>query len=79
MTSKQPVDDSPGYTITGQVEEMRQQPNQAYIDGVKVSFTTDTGVAGTVWVPAAKYNRDDVRAAIVARVAIINSVQSLGS
>lgn len=71
---------TPGYTVTGQTEQFKQQPNGQFADGVTIMFTTSGGVAGTVWVPAAQYqNIDAVRTAIEARVAAINAVQALGS
>lgn len=77
-----PTADKPGtppYTVTGQTEQMKQQPNGLYSDGVTVMFTTPAGVAGSVWVPLNQYDTEHVQAAIEARVAVINSVQALGS
>lgn len=79
MSNSNPTNTTLGFTITGQVETMKAQPNGQYIDGVTVSFITDTGVAGSIWVPPAQYNKDSVQGLILDRVAVINAIHSLGS
>lgn len=79
MSDTKGASSAPAYTVTGQTEQMKAQPNGAYVDGVTISFVTADQVAGTVWVSVAKYNAANVQAAILARVAVINDVQALGS
>ena len=67
-----------GWTVTGQMEVTAPDSTGRYVPGVKVSFTTVTGLSGTVFVPDAQYNTERVRAAINERVAQMLAVHGLG-
>lgn len=67
-----------GWTVTGQVPSTRLVAGNARpVEGYVVSFTTGYNVNGSVFVPAATYTAESVRAAIAATVAQLDAVSQL--
>lgn len=78
MGLDQPGRFSVAWKVTGQV------PNAPGVDangkatrGVEVSYLTDSGQSGTVFVPNASYNVDTVRQMIVAHSAVADGIAGL--
>lgn len=67
----------PAWSVTTQTETMGLGPNGLATKGVSVGFSTPDGTVGSVFVPEAQYNPDNVRALIVARVATLEAVKGL--
>jgi hypothetical protein len=67
----------PLWRVTGQMETNRTGPTGQFVSGVLVSFTTNKGIAGSVFIPDAQYSPDAVKQAIGARVAQLHSVSDL--
>lgn len=66
-----------GWTVTGQQESTELYQGSA-TRGMRVSFQTGRGLAGSVFVPLAMYsNPENVRAAIAQYVAQMHQVQDL--
>lgn len=65
------------WRVTGQVEQTGLDSNNRYVPGVRISFTTREGIAGSVFVPDTQYNAEAARAAIAARVAQMAGVHGL--
>lgn len=65
------------WKVTGQQETNRTSTTGQFVSGMLVSFQTDSGHAGSVFVPDSQYKPDIVKAMIAARVAQLDSVQSL--
>jgi hypothetical protein len=65
------------WTVTSQQETTAPNASNIYVDGVKVGFTTDTGVAGSVFVPNTAYNATSVKRLIQSRVDKMTEVQGL--
>lgn len=68
---------APQWTVTSQLEGTGQDANGRYVEGFKVSFTTASGLSGSVFVPNAIYNKESVRQQIAQRVAQMLDVHSL--
>jgi len=68
---------TPAWTVISQSETMGIGPSGAAGSGVKVTFRLADGTTGSVFVPDAQFNAENVRAAITARVAVIESVKGL--
>lgn len=68
-----------GWSVTGQTEDTNVTPDGRVEHGVKVLFRTSSGVDSSVFVPNASYNAVNVRAAITARAAVLESVAGLSS
>jgi hypothetical protein len=68
---------SSGWHVVGQQETMGLDPMGRAVDGVKVTFQTDRGLTGTVFVPRDRYNPDNVKAAILQAVGSLHTVQDL--
>lgn len=67
----------PAWTVISQSETMGIGPTGTAGSGVKVTFRTVDGTTGSVFVPDAQYTAENVRAAILARVAVLESVKGL--
>lgn len=65
------------YKVTSQVEGSYRQPNGQFASGVKVTFTTEDGLTGSVEVPESAYNAPNVQQMIRDRIAQLMSVQGL--
>lgn len=68
---------SPSWTVKTQVESMGLGPNGGAVKGVTVGFALSDGTAGTVFVPEAQFTADNVRAAIAAKVEVLQAVKGL--
>ena len=69
----------PAWTVISQSETMGIGPTGVAGSGVKVSFRLTDGTVGSVFVPDAQYNADSVRAAIAARVDVLQAVKGLSA
>jgi hypothetical protein len=52
-------------------------PSGAPVRGMKVAFRLADGTTGSVFVPDTQYTAENVRAAILARVAVLEAVKGL--
>jgi hypothetical protein len=66
-----------GWHVTSQQEGTQPGPSGTYTKGVTVYFTLDSGEQGSVFVPQATYNADNVRAAVSAKAATMAEVGQL--
>lgn len=66
-----------GWKVIGQMETMGRDPLGKAVDGVQVTFQTNRGITGTVFIPKDRYNADNVKAAIVAAVGQLHTVADL--
>lgn len=66
-----------GWTVTGQTQEEKMDGNGRFTEGWTISFLTQYGVAGSVWLPDARYNAANVAAAISDKAATIDAVHVL--
>lgn len=66
-----------GWTVTGQVDTTDFDMTGRAVRGWRVSFVTNAGVSGSVFVPKSIYTVENVRAAIAADVQTLNAVQGL--
>jgi hypothetical protein len=67
----------PAWTITAQREDYQVGPNGQLGAGVVVTFTTASGITGSVFVPNADYNVAKVRALVDARAAAMEAIHRL--
>jgi hypothetical protein len=65
------------WTVTSQREDVNLGPNNALAKGVQVTFTTASGITGSVFIPDADYRPDVVRARIAERAAAMEAVHKL--
>lgn len=66
-----------GWHVTAQLETMAPDQNGQFVRGVQVSFQTDTGLTGTVFVPNTSYTTQAVSKLISARVVQMESISRL--
>lgn len=66
-----------GWTVVSQQEGTELGPNGVFVKGVTVFFNTGSGTTGSVFVPDMMFHPENVRAAIEAKVALINGVSGL--
>jgi hypothetical protein len=66
-----------GWKVIGQVQVTEADPQGRAARGVRVSFTTNLGVSGSVFVAEDRYHPDNVRAAVAAAAAAMDQVQQL--
>ena len=66
-----------GWSVTSQREDIQLAPNGQVANGVVVTFTTASGIQGSVFVPNVDYTPDRVRAMIAERVARMEAVHKL--
>lgn len=64
------------YTVTNQRQTTTLVGGQ-FRDVMEVTFQATSGATGSVTIPLAQYSADTVKAAIEARVAVLNDVHSL--
>lgn len=66
------------YTVQNQ-RQMRwfDENTQRLVDGMEVTFAIADGQTGTIRVPLASFNADNVRALIDARVAVMHQIAAL--
>ena len=67
------------WQVTSQQERAEVNPAGQLTDGYRVSFVTGEGHAGTVFVPALKYNVDSVRAMVQDAADRLDAIGSLTS
>lgn len=67
----------PLWTVSGQRQDIRSDPNGRLVRGIVVSFTTNRGIAGEVFVPQVNYTPDYVGQAINAQVATMHQIADL--
>lgn len=70
---------STAWHVTGQQESFQPGPAGQVTQGVKIMFTTAMGNQGSVWLPEAQYNPNNVRAAIAAKAQLLDQVGQLHS
>ena len=76
----QPTNALPGsWHVTSTAETTDQNDGGQFVPGIRVSFTTGRGHQGSVFLPVAAATRDNVRAAITARVAQLDAISDLSS
>lgn len=68
---------TPAWSVISQAETMGIGPTGTAGSGVKVTFRLADGTTGSVFVPDAQFNAENVRAAITARVGVLESVKGL--
>lgn len=68
-----------GWKVTSQIEQSQPAPDGRITQGVRVSFLTGTGTAGSVFVPLALYTPANVRAMIAERAGALDAVAALTS
>jgi hypothetical protein len=66
-----------GWTIIGQAETMQTDDAGAFVPGVTITFQLQGGQTGSVFVPNARYNVENVRAAVNARAGAMAAVAKL--
>lgn len=66
-----------GWSVTGQTQTEKMDGNGKFTEGWTVSFLTQHGVTGSVWLPDARYNPANVAAAIADKAATLDSVHVL--
>lgn len=66
------------WSVTSQQESMGQDASGRYVSGVNVSYTTNGGLSGTIFIPDAQYNAEAVKARIEARLRAMTDVHTLG-
>ncbi|HUZ84158.1 MAG TPA: hypothetical protein VMU66_05650 [Gaiellales bacterium] len=69
--------DSRKWEITAQREDYRPGPTGAFVAGVVVTFRLPSGTTGSVFIPDSQYSAEIVRAAIAARAAVMEAVNTL--
>lgn len=79
MTSQNPDQPAPRFTVTGQRETTQVTTDGTVANVVVVSFTGVGGESGTVTVPTARYSADTVRQAIIAKLTTMQAVSALNS
>ena len=62
------------YTIVSQREDYRKGPDDEYAQGVIVTFQTQAGNKGSVFIPDAVYTEAEVRRQVGARAARMDAV-----
>ena len=67
------------WQVTGQAEVTEQGPNGTFVPGMRVSFRTGGGHAGSVFIPNSQYNLNQVRAAVAGQAALLDAVGALSS
>ena len=65
------------WRITSQLETMAPNASGQYVRGVHVTFSTDTGLVGSVFVPNQQYNPGMVAEMIAQRVKQMVAVHNL--
>lgn len=70
-------DAPPAWSITSQREDYQLAPGGQLAAGVVVTFTTASGITGSVFVPNAEYNTAKVRALVSARAEAMEAVHRL--
>lgn len=69
-----------GWTVTGQREDQQLPPGAAaFVKGVAVSFATNAGNAGSVFVPYTTYSPTTVAAAVSERAAQLDAITALSA
>lgn len=57
----------PRWSVTSQIPTTQPDANNYFTQGVRVNFTTDFGMADSVFVPNARYNAESVKELIEQR------------
>lgn len=74
------ADNDGTWRVTGQAQTTQVDPQTSnFVEGLLVNFVTGAGHAGSVFLPMTAATPENVRAAIVARVAIMDGIASLSS
>lgn len=63
--------------VTGQMETMAADQTGQFVRGIQVTFQTDSGLVGTVFVPNSSYTSQAVQHLISARVVQMESINRL--
>jgi hypothetical protein len=72
-----PGSSSNGWRVISQQETMGLDPMGRAVEGIKVYFSTDRALTGSVFVPKDQYNPVNVKAAILEAVGMLHSVHDL--
>lgn len=72
---QQPLDHT--WHVTAQTQTTQPDQNGRFVPGVNVTWATDSGLSGQVFIPMPRYNRPNVMAEIEAAVRRAIDVQSL--
>lgn len=67
----------PSWSVTGQIQELKQQPNGQFMHGLTVTFQTGTGIVGNIWVSDAAATPDNIRDAIIAKLTTLHGIATL--
>ena len=65
------------WRVVSQIETTQPDASGRFVQGVLVSFQTESGVVGSVFVPASQYNVETVKRLITEKAFLIESVQKL--
>lgn len=83
MTSSLPLPDpsthGTGWQITGQMEQQKIDGAGTFQDGIVVSFVTQSGQPGTVFVPRAQFTPANVHAAVTSQARVMDQITGLTS
>lgn len=79
MTSDNTPAPAPSWTVTYQQESQQVDTGNRVVKGVTVGFQTGTGQQGSVFVPDTQYTPDQVRTAIAARAAQLDTIAGMTS
>lgn len=76
MTDPQPAPGT-GWTIQAQQYKVAPGISGALTPGMEVTFTTASGIMGSVFIPQAQYTVDYVRQQVAAQALVLDQVQNL--
>ena len=83
MTSSTPDTTGPtpgtGWTVTGQMEQQKLDGAGNFTDGITVTFQTQYGHQGSVFVPRNQFTPEVVRQAIISQARTMDQVAALGA
>lgn len=68
-----------GFTVTTQRQTRNLSGGGNFTEGYEVGFTTGNGAQGTVFIPMAQYNAQNVYNAIAARVLQLDEIGAIAA
>lgn len=77
MASEPSAETGSGWRVTDQMEVNQPNAQGRFVPGVKVGFITANGVMGSVFLENAVYSPENVKKAIAAKAAVLDSVSNL--
>lgn len=66
-----------GWEVTGQVEGVKPDNTGKFVAGVTVSFHTNTGQTGSVFIPDTQYTPENVKRLVAAKADMMTAVAGL--